>query len=552
MRVIPVSSLFKAIVCAALLLPMWAHAEQGVLPQEWSYKVSLGDTLIDVGRQFLNDPDAWPQVQKLNHIADPRRLVPGSFIRIPLELLNQKATVAEVVFVQGHAKVKHTVRAEFEAAVVGAQISAGDVLQTAVDSSLTLRFSDGSRLLLVPSSEVSVVHLLAVGRAGVPSVRMRLQEGATELRVSPAPSAKRSFEVQTPAVNLGVRGTDFRARVEGAKKQAWLEVLEGRVAAQASGSAALVSAGQGLMAEENKPLQPIKPLLAAPDFSATSARIERVPIRLNWTPLAGASSYRAQIFAPDKLDSLLLEGTFTQPSAKWADLPDGRYVLRVRAVDVNALEGRNADHAFVLKARPEPPFTTSPTPAASVYGEVAALGWTSSAAAERYRVQVANADDRDFKASVVDTASVTQARYDAALAPGEYQWRVASVAKDNDQGPFGDAQKFTLKPMPNSPQLGQAQASKEAIVVRWDAPPNGAKVRYQISQKRDFSKALVDAVTDGPEGRLDKPGGGTFYIRAKTIDADGFEGNFGGSQQVHIERSTWWMLVPPLLTIFIL
>jgi hypothetical protein len=552
MRVIPMSSLSKASVCAALLVPMWVHSGPPVSPQEWSYKVSHGDTLIEVGRQFLNDPDAWPQVQKLNQIANPRRLVPGTFIRIPLGLLNQKATVAEVVFVQGQAKVKHAARAEFELVVVGAQINAGDVLQTAADSSLTLRFSDGSRLLLVPSSEVSVVHLLAVGRAGVPSVRMQLQEGTTELRVSPAPSAKRSFEVQTPAVNLGVRGTDFRARVEDAKKQAWLEVLEGSVAAQAGGAAALVSGGQGLRAEQNKPLQPIKPLLAAPDFSSTSARIGRLPIRLNWTPLAGASSYRAQIFAHDKLDSLLAQGSSTQPSAKWADLPDGSYVLRVRAVDANGLEGRNADHAFVLKARPEPPFTISPVSGGNVYGEVASLGWTSSAAAERYRVQVARADDRDFKASVVDTANVTQARYDAALAPGEYQWRVASLAKDNDQGPFGDAQKFTLKPMPSSPQLEPAQGSKEAIVVRWNAPQNGAKVRFQISKQRDFSKTLIDMVTEDPEGSLSKPGGGTFYIRAKTIDADGFEGNFGGTQQVHIERSTWWMLFPPLLAAFIL
>lgn len=55
----------------------------------------------------------------------------------------------------------------------------------------------------------------------------------------------------------------------------------------------------------------------------------------------------------------MLDGTFETPTAKWADLPDGRYLLRVRGTDRTGLEGLNADRAFVLKARPEPPFIIS-------------------------------------------------------------------------------------------------------------------------------------------------------------------------------------------------
>jgi hypothetical protein len=383
-------------------------------------------------------------------------------------------------------------------------------------------------------------------------VRLQLQEGSTELRVAPTPSAKRSFEVTTPAVNLGVRGTDFRARVDASGRQSWLEVLEGRVVAQAGKNAALVSGGQGLVAQENQPLKPPAALLPAPQLSPTNARIERVPLRLNWQPTPGAQSYRAQVFAPDQPDSLLLDGRFAQPVAKWADLPDGRYTLRVRALGESDLEGRNAEQSFVLKARPEPPFTTAPPQAGNVYGEAAHLAWASAGAAEQYRVQVARADDRDFKSSVLDVQDIKPSQYAAKLEPGSYRWRVASVAKDQDQGPFGDALTFTLKPMPSSPQMSQPEASKEAIVLRWSAPQAGQKVRYQISKRADFSKLLVDAVTEEAQGQLKKPGAGTHYIRAKTIDADGFEGHFGAVQQVSIERSTWWMLLPAVAAMLVL
>jgi len=41
------------------------------------------------------------------------------------------------------------------------------------------------------------------------------------------------------------------------------------------------------------------------------------------------------------------------------------------------------------------------------------------------------------------------------------------------------------------------------------------------------------------------PSPGLYYVRARTIDADGFEGPFGMPQQVEVSRSgLWWLLAP--------
>ncbi|MFO1268882.1 MAG: FecR domain-containing protein [Rubrivivax sp.] len=48
-------------------------------------------------------------------------------------------------------------------------------------------------------------------------------------------ACRRAFlELRTPAVNLGVRGTEFRSRVEGARTVA--EVTQGRVAGWIAGA----------------------------------------------------------------------------------------------------------------------------------------------------------------------------------------------------------------------------------------------------------------------------------------------------------------------------
>jgi hypothetical protein len=520
---------------------------------QWHYRIANGDTLIDIAANYLIKPEDWPQLQRLNQIADPRRLVPGSFVHIPVAWVQQQAAVAEVVFVQGAVTLTRAQATEPQVLTSGTTVKAGDTLSTGPQASVTLRFADSSRLLLTPNSTATVVHLLTMGRtANVPSVRMTLQDGSTEIRVAPNPSTKRSFEVQTPVVNLGVRGTDFRARVDAQQQhQTWLEVLEGQVGAnksQGSGDTEKsVQNGQGLVAQANQPLKPPAALLQAPNLSNLATQLDRVPLRFAWPTVAGASAYRAQIFQQQQPDQLLLDERFTQAAAKWTDLPDGHYVLRVRGQDANGLDGRSTQHSFVLKARPEPPFTQLPSADATVAGEAVQLSWTQAANAQRYRVQVAPAQDGFGSSSLIDQPDVTQTSHTLRLAPGVYQWRIASLSPSGDQGPFGDPSAFTLRTLPATPDMQAPQANETGIVFRWPTPQEGQKVRYQVAKEASFSTLLVDTTTDQAQGTLAKPGAGRYFIRAKTIDPDGFEGAFGAVQQVQIKRSSWWMLLPPVV-----
>ncbi|MBL8301374.1 MAG: LysM peptidoglycan-binding domain-containing protein, partial [Ideonella sp.] len=73
-------------------------AEARPAAREWRYRVAPGDTLIMLAARYLDDPDNWQSLQRHNQVGDPRRLVPGSTIRIPYDWLRREASVAEVVF----------------------------------------------------------------------------------------------------------------------------------------------------------------------------------------------------------------------------------------------------------------------------------------------------------------------------------------------------------------------------------------------------------------------------------------------------------------------
>ncbi|MBT9457890.1 MAG: FecR domain-containing protein [Burkholderiaceae bacterium] len=516
---------------------------------DWNYRVAPGDTLIGLQQRFLQAPADWRGLQKLNRVANPRRLMPGSSLRMPVAWLRQDATVAEVIHVQGQVGLQRG-QGPASTVAVGDKLLTGDALQAPADGSLTLRFADGSRLLVRPQTRLMLERLMVYGQSEVHETRLQLQQGSLDSQVLPRTGGLRSYQIKTPTVTLGVRGTDFRAQADA--QGASLEVLEGRVAASAGGAKPgaerLVEAGYGLRAQSGQaPGMPAK-LLPAPSLQGLPTLLERVPLRFAWPALSGATAYRAQVTEPE--GGLLLDGRFDSPAARWADLPDGHYRLRVRGIAASGLEGLDAGQAFRLKARPEPPFINQPAANAKVYGDSATLAWTRSTAAARYHLQLS--DSGDFGKPRLDLADLTATEHRLALPPGSYHWRVASIRADGDHGPFGDAQAFTQRPVPPSPALEPPQISADKLLLRWQAQESGTRFEFQLAADAEFKQVLQQQTSAEPQITLARPPAGQYFLRVRSIDADGFVGPFGGTQQIAIPRSPWWLAAPLLLLLLAL
>lgn len=541
----PSAAIVGLALAAATLLPV-ARATDA--DREWHYVVSPGDTLIGLTERLLQPPATWRKLQLRNRVADPLRLMPGRTLRIPVAWLRGDAAVAEIVHVQGAVQVRRD-GAELPALSAGDRLRAGDAIRTGAQATLTLRLVDGSQLLVAPDSRVSIERLLVFQRAQLTETRLRLDEGGIDSRVAPAKAGTSRYEVRTPALDLGVRGTEFGVRYDAAGRIARSDVHAGRVAASSPRGQVLLDAGFGTVADAGGAVAPPRRLPGAPQLLGVAQRLERVPLRFSWTAVGGAQGYRAQVFADRAFDRLLLDGVFVEPGARWADLPDGRYVLRVRSLDDAGLEGAASAVDFVLKARPEPPFTSRPAAGERVYGDAANFGWTASPAAQRYRLQVAG--NAGFDPLLIDEATISGTEFRAALAPGTYHWRVASIARGDDQGPFSDTLSFSQRRIPESPPLEAPDVGDQSLTLRWKAGEPGQSFQYQLAADPQFAAVLRDERTTEPRVTLPRPETGTYYLRVRTLDADGFAGPFGAAQQFEVKGAPWWNYLPLLLLLLV-
>lgn len=630
----------RYVIALALSLQL-VNADAAAEP-EWLYAINPGDTLISVAAGYLANPNDWRKLQKLNYVTKPKRLIPGTKLRLPVALLKREAVIAEVIHVQG--KVTHTAKnGRPQNLIAGTRLEVGDMIETSTAASVSMRFVDGSRLLLIQNTQVTLAEMILFGKTGMAKTVIDLNRGSLDTQVAEQQKPAARYEIKSHALNLAVRGTNFRAHVSDIGQISRSEVLEGTIQASGTrGEAVAVLAGFGTLAAPGEPPRAPQALSLAPDLSMVPSLLQRVPLRFEWPTVVGAERYHAQVFADRSFERLLLDGVFQGNAANWPDLPDGRYVLRVRSIDSNGLEGANADREFMLKARPEPPSISAPQDGQKIYGPQATLRWNASDAAHSYHVQLATKPDfsellvdlpeqvnneyavsltpgqyywriasvaaekdqgpfsnvqsftqhkappppplisapqdgqkvyghqatlrwsapnaaqfyhvqlaakPDFSELLVDLPEQVNNEYVVPLAPGQYYWRIASVTAEQNQGPFSNMQSFTQRKIPESPQLEAPQIDDKRLLFRWHSGEVGAKFQVQVARNPDFTQPIMDNVVNISQRQIDGPKPGIYYLRVKTIDADGFAGPFGSVQQIEVPTKTnyWWLLFLPLV-----
>ena len=117
--------------------------------------------------------------------------------------------------------------------------------------------------------------------------------------------------------------------------------------------------------------------------------------------------------------------------------------MRVRGIDLQGLEGSDATKAFRLGANPEPPVLQFPPDQLTSEVEKVFFRWDAAPDAHEYLFQLAEDPDFERAVALVPRISATTRGVLLALPAGRYFWRVASVTRDGNAGPFGDPFVFT-------------------------------------------------------------------------------------------------------------
>jgi len=528
------SAMAMAAALAALpVLAGWGGAARA--EELFPYEVQHGDSLYTVAGRLLEDPRRWPEVAKLNRLAQPSRLRPGQRLMLPASLLKGTARPARAEYVRG------PVRAGGQALRIGDEVTEGAVLEVGAQGFVSLRLHDGSLLQLQANSRSKLLRLrdLPVGQRR--NTLIELDGGRVDATVAPQPGGSR-FEVKTPLATAGVRGTRFGVTVPAAGALATADVVEGRVEVQAqgqaqrAGEAVALAAGQGAVVRRGAaPL--LKPLLPAPALPGGTIRLERMPGEIPLPAVPGASRYRVEVADDAAFTRVLWSGEGPLPLVV-EGLDDGRYPLRARAIDADGLLGAERAGELWVRTRPVAPLAQSPRPDEIVAPDAVTIDCTSVPGAAAYRLEVSAS--AGFESPLQRAESRDRCHFALpALPAGELYWRVASVAPMADgrleRGPFSDPGRFIVVPYPAAPAA--ADIGIDGQRLHWKALP-GYRYRVQIGTDTAFATVVQDEVVEAGELRLSLPPGCTPYaVRLRAADANGRWSAFSPPRVIEAEAS---------------
>ena len=545
-RSMPAALLMVCLVLALAWNPV--HAET----QHWVYTVRPGDNIWDLTERYCTSVRHWKRIQRLNNVRLDRQIPPGTKLRFPLDILKYQPATALVTQVQGTAQLIRTGGKPAVPLVAKTALRSGDRIVTAAGANVTLQFADGSELLVLEDSEIVMDTLSAWSTTGMVDTRVRLQGGRVDTRVKPGQGPGSRYHIITPAAVAAVRGTRFRVAADKQQPLSRSEVTAGTVNVGAAGSSQDIPAGFGLVSESGKPPQPPRQLLPPPDLAATTTLYRNLPLQFSWSSLPGAQGYRLQIAPNQKFETLIVDKSAGQPGIQWADLPDGRYALRVRGIDDVGLEGLDAVGVFEVDARPFAPLPAGMGGGTLIRESTPGFSWEAVEGVKSYRFELAR--DAAF------TQMVTSRQTDSAgtglteaLQPGGYHWRVASVDPDGDQGPFSQTQHFSFRPPLAAPASVEAPIVEDAtLVFAWQAVEHATTYRVQLAEDPAFARMVTDIKVSAPRAEIKRPPSQTYYFRINAENAQAEVSPYTQAREIKVPPHHYWGLLILLLPLLLL
>ncbi len=517
----------------------------------WVYSIKKGDNLWDLTVDYLKDISYVKKVQELNKIEDPWQIAPGKKILIPAKWLRSFPMLVRAKAIQGRVELVDDETGKATSLKPGQLVIVGDTIRTAKNSSVVLEFMDGTRLLLEDNSELKIDYLAGYDHTGMTKSRLFLKKGRLETQVAPKKGSASQFKIRTPNVVTSVRGTDFRVSAEPEKIVSSTEVLGGGVGVSGAGKTRLIPKGFSTIAIADQPPTPPIKLLPAPDTKKIPDLFSRVPVQFKLPELPKHQSYRVQIAKSSLFNAVLFNKIYDSGVIRTLDLPDGKYVMRIRGIDQQGLEGVDAQMQFRINARPEPPFLIEPKSGVGILESSPNFIWAKGRSIRGYHFQLAK--NKDFSPLLFDIKEYENISLllNKPLPIGKYYWRVAAIDEDGD-GPFSDPQ--LLRRILPAPEMEAPEMTENTVVVRFRQGLTGQKYHIQVARDEKFKDLMADEQLEKPEFTMPKPESGDYYVRIQTLDPDGFVGPFSSPQLIEVPGIDWyWVLVMlPLFALFAL
>lgn len=311
------------------------------------YTVRRGDTLIDLARRYMRTATDWKTVRTLNRVRDPWHLIPGTRLRVPLNLLKAEPLAARIASYRGAVRLLRDGRAVPTA--VGAAVMPGTVVETGAGGFVSLRLSNGSHVALPSQSRVRIAAMRRILLTDSLDFDFAIEKGRVETHATPLPTAQSRYRIRTPIAVSAVRGTTFRVHYAEDGTASLTEVLEGTVGVGPDAQT-LTPVPHGFGAAVAPDGTTRSAALLPPPVLADAGRVRMDPlVDLHLNPVAAAQGYRIQLARDAGFMETEREDSSATPDFRLADVADGRWFVRVTALAANGLEGLPQTYALRRK-----------------------------------------------------------------------------------------------------------------------------------------------------------------------------------------------------------
>jgi hypothetical protein len=516
--------------------------------------VVKGDCLIKICEKYMERPNQWKKISRLNRLKNPDLIRPGQTIIFPAGLLKGTPLEGTVSFVRGNAEYQTRESEEWRPLAMHSRVPEGSRIRTGEKSEAELIFEDGDSLF---QRSDTTSELSTARKAGVLFIhKVFLKTGKVITKIKEATGIETRFEIKTPSAICAARGTAFRSSVDKEDSTRY-EVLHGKIDVEAMEHTIPVKEGEGTLVIKNAPPTEPKPLLYPPSLKEIMPIYKKLPVRLAFNKVEGAVSHRIVLARDNECKDTVLEKILKPDESFIIDeITDGRYFLQSQSIDNIGLEGLSSEPSVVnIRVNPPSPFIQSPADGAVYREKSIKCQWLNVKNAAEYHIQVS--EDRGFGKIVLENNTIKTMEFETKpLDYKTYYFRVCSKAEDGYEGEWSDPISFTVVPPPPAPPIDKPDIGKKEIGIRWKDLGEGITYHFQMSRDQEFRDTLIDGKTEKPEMKFQKPKeAGIYYVRTSSIDAVGYEGSFSAPQSFEIKRGLFyefWGIAGTLGLIFFL
>ena len=407
--------------------PSEAGAQKNPDTEQITYIFKHGDTLYSLANKYLRKRPDYIAVQRINRIANPREIPVGKSLRIPVNLLKYRPSEAKLSAFRGDVSIASDGRNLTP--IRGLDIGEGSHLTTAARSFLTLQLEDGSRVSLPSNSHVRITRLRHILLTDSIDYEIAVDKGRIRSKVAPLQKKADRYRVRTPVAVSAVRGTDYRTRVDEISGTAFSETVEGEVVVApgeslSSGRVISIPAGTGAAATVTGAIAKAE-LLPPPELLDPAKVQSEAKLQFSVAQKDSAVAHRLIIASDAGFIDLVAETEGQGVVLDLQAIPNGRYFVKVTALDAEGFEGMPATYSFKRQLS-----TLGGSADSGDFGY--RFKWFGEGEGNRYyRLQIL----KDSKTSIpiidesgLSTDSVTL----SDLADGEYYWRVGVIQFSSD------------------------------------------------------------------------------------------------------------------------